>query len=597
MPQKKRKYAEYPPLAAFRYRLGEHDPLLALAFIGIISGLASGLMIAAFLLGIEALTSWVTTSSASILANTPDFESISAERRALTVLIGCAGLGLLYQLISPKHRYTGLNHTLVRVHKNNGRFSPLNLLVQFFGGIIALGTGASGGREGPGIHLGAGVTSVLAQRYNLPHNSLRIAAACGAAGAIGASFNTPIAGVIFAMEVIIMEYTLIGFIPVILSAVTATLISHAFFGNQSVFEIADMQLNSLLEIPFLAFIGLACGCASVLFIRVQQFSQPLLKLPVSVRFGLVGIITAIVGLMLPQIMGMGYDTVNQTLSSSTVWQTLLIICLMKIIVTAFSSAMGMPIGIIGPALFIGVLLGSAIGQIGAELVPQYASSPAFYGLLAMCGVMGSLLNAPLAATIAVMELTRNTDALLPGILVIVIANLCSTLIFGQRSANQALLESQGISLDTHPVAQALNRLGLSAIIDRNVRLLPEILSQEILEESLAEEARTVVIQHDSLDKNGRQKTFYYTLTRKQFQQLLSQDGTSMISDSTSLVRALKNSNIEPQELLEVNVELTVEQARQLLFNNECAGLWVNDPKGPLQGVLKRETLPRLIENW
>lgn len=605
MPTRKRPFADLPPLAAFRYRLGEHDPLIPLAVIGVLSGLATGLIICVFLIGIELLTSFVTGTSIVTHTSTLDaldFEGLAPVRRAMGVLIACILLGIIYQALNTQYRATGLNHTLVCVHKDHGRFPVTNLLIQLVGGITALGAGVSGGREGPGIHLGAGITSVIAQRFHLPNNSLRILAACGAAGAIGASFNTPIAGVIFAMEVIVMEYTLIGFVPVILSAVTATLVSHAFFGNQSTFALTEMELNSLLEIPFLCLVGLACGCATVVFIRIQQLASSLLSIPVFFRFALVGLVTGISGYFLPEVLGMGYDTISQTLNSPVAWQALLLICAAKIVLTAFGSAMGMPIGIVGPSLFIGVVLGTAIGQIGAGLVPEYSSTPAFYGLLAMGGVMGSLLNAPLAAAIAVMELTRNTDALLPGILVIVIANLCSTQIFGQRSANENLLRSQGILFDTHPIAQALNRLGLSAIIDRNITLLPKMLSRETLENIAQKDARTIVLEHENIDENGRKILFYYSITRNQFQNLLSNETTSSgnkdaIKDSTSFLSYLKCNSIEPQELLNVDVELTVEQARQLLNKGDYAGLWINDHKGPIQGILKRDTLIKLIDNW
>lgn len=599
-PTRKRLFAEFPALAAFRYHLGEHDALLPLALVGLISGLATGFVIALFLFGIEMMTSIITGSSVSMHTsniNAVDFEALAPLQRALAVLVACIILGAIYQGLSARFRATGLNHTLVCLHKENGRFPPVNLFVQFLGGIMALGAGASGGREGPGVHLGAGLTSVIAQRFQLPNNSLRILTACGAAAAIGASFNTPIAGVVFAMEVIVMEYTLIGFVPVIIAAVSATLVSHALFGNQSMFALADMQLNSLAEIPFLCLIGLACGCATVIFMRIQQLSSKLLVMPIMARFTLVGLFTAICGYYLPHVLGMGYDTISQTLTSPESWQLLLLICAVKILLTAFTSTMGMPVGIVGPSLFIGVVLGTAIGQFGASLVPEYSSTPAFYGLLAMGGVMGSLLNAPLAAVIAVLELTHNTDTLLPGILVIVIANLCSTQIFGQRSANESLLRNQGIVLDTHPVAQALNRLGLSAITDRNVTLLPEKLSHELIAESLIEEARTVVLEHKSVDERGKQKLFYYSITRNQFQQLLTDQEAPVINDSADFMRYLKQSEITVQELFPVNIGLTVEQARQILIKNDYAGLWIKDNKGPIQGILKRDTLFKLIDNW
>ncbi len=143
-----------------------------------------------------------------------------------------------------------------RLHNHQGRLPLFNLGLQFFAGAIALLSGQSVGREGPAVHLGAGTASQLGQWLKLPNNSLRTLVGCGVAAAISASFNTPMAGVVFAMEVILMEYSIAGFVPVILASVTGAAVAQATFGNAPAFSVAPLQMSSLSELPLIIFCGL-----------------------------------------------------------------------------------------------------------------------------------------------------------------------------------------------------------------------------------------------------------------------------------------------------------------------------------------------------
>ena len=595
----------------FRYRLGEHDAVLPLAVLGVISGLLTGIVISLFRLAIEAASHYSIESLADTPNNSIPF-SLSALLKATTAsatntdrfeilntalcfglpLGGAILLGLVYQLL-PKHlHYTGLSHVLVTLHKHNGRAPLANGLVQFFGGIVALASGQSGGREGPAVHLGAAVNSHLSNRLHLPHNSMRTLIACGAAAAIGASFNTPIAGVIFAMEVIIMEYTLIGFVPVILSAISATTLSQIIFGDARVFNVPDMSMSSHWEIPYLALLGFACGFAALLFMRIQLLTQKLQHWPVLIKFTLAGLLTGSLAVYLPGVLGIGYDSVNTALAGNSHWHWLLMLCLAKIMASAVSSGMGMPIGIIGPSLVIGASLGGCLGFFGAAWIPELSSDAGFYALLGMGGVMAALLNAPLAAIIAILELAHTPEALLPGIIVIVIATLCSDQIFGQDSAIATVLKSQGINLSTHPVTQALNRISLSAVCDRNIEKIDPVVSAQQLELIAQDEPRAVVLQRDT--------DSYYLITRKEFLQwyeALSMEERHNIRTVDHLLESLKQADIPVQSLQQIAIESTVTEAREALHNDQCDGLYVIDHYGPMRGILRKSTLEKLIASW
>lgn len=590
-----KKFAQYPAWQAFRYRLGEHDAVLPLALLGVLSGLVTGCIINLFRYAVDFFSLLALNSAGAgmdVAVPAEHFEGLSNQWRFWLPFGGAVLLGIIFQLMPKDFRYTGLNHVVVRLHQRNGVLPWQNAVVQFFAGVAALASGQSGGREGPAIHLGAAANSTLAQRLQLPTNSLRILTACGTAAAIGASFNTPIAGVIFAMEVIMMEYTVIGFIPVILAAISATSLTQLFYGNAHTFVIPEMVMNSMWEFPFLLLLGFICGFAALLFMRIQLLMQKLQSLPVVLRFGLAGLITGAIAIYLPGVLGIGYDTVNLSLTGDISLQLLLMLCLAKILASAVTTGVGMPVGIVGPSLFIGAALGGCLGYAGALLQPELASDAGFYALLGMGGMMGALLNAPLAALIAILELAHTPQALLPGIIVIVVAALCTDQIFGQRSAVENVLRKQGVSLSTHPVEQALNRIGLSAVIDTNIALLRDAMSYHSLTAIAAKDPRWIVIA-DS-------KTGYHLISRKSFGEYLAtlpaQHDTEAIS-SQAMIDSLRALDLPVQALIETSVGNTVAQGRTLLRDSDADGLYIYDKAGAIRGILRRESLTRLIDSW
>ena len=257
-------------LINYRRQLTNYESVLAYSVLGIIGGIASGLVVLGFEMAIGELAGvWGVGDGGE------DFEALPPWALFALPAAGATILGIIYSLLKPEDRETGVVHVISRMHSHYGAMPLRNALVQFVGGTFALATGQSGGREGPGVHLGGAVNSLLGQWLSLPNNSLRILIACGTAGGIAAAFNTPLAGVIFAMEVIIAEYTVVGFIPVILAAVSAAAVSHFLSGSEALLSIPPLQLQSLLELPYVILLGLCCGTAVALFIRIIKLSARL----------------------------------------------------------------------------------------------------------------------------------------------------------------------------------------------------------------------------------------------------------------------------------------------------------------------------------
>ena len=457
----------------YRQYLGNYDSLLAYSLLGLVGGMASGVVIIAFERSIIALAAlWGVADEGD------GFESLAAPLHLLLPTIGALLLGIGFRLLRSEDRETGIVHVLSRMYSHYGVLPLRNALVQFFGGAFALATGQSGGREGPGVHLGGAVNSLLGQRLGLPNNSLRVLIACGTAGGIAAAFNTPLAGVVFAMEVIVAEYTVVGFIPVILAAVTASAVSRTLATGGAALGIPTLQLQSLWEIPYIILLGIVCGMALVAFIYISRSVARLAHWNIILRFTLAGGVTGLLALLVPQVLGMGYDTIRMALNGELALWALVLIGLAKLLATSISCGAGMPIGIIGPSLLIGACIGGSLGLAGQQVAPELASDPTLYIVIGMGAAMAAALNAPLAALLAVIELTHSVGAGMPAMLAIVAATLTCTGIFRQRSVHQSVLRQLQRVVPDDPLNQLLHRTHAASVMDSRVVRVPALLTAE-----------------------------------------------------------------------------------------------------------------------
>ncbi|MDH3355097.1 MAG: chloride channel protein, partial [Chromatiales bacterium] len=328
-------------------------------------------------------------------------------------------------------------------------------------------------------------------------NATRTLVACGIAAAIGASFNTPLAGVIFAMEVVMMEYAIASFAPIILAAVSATALTRLVYGDSPAFIVPPLELGSVAELPYMVLVGIAVGVGAALFIRsIRYFSESLTNLPIWQRATLGGILVALIAIPFPQVMGIGYDTVNSALIGEIGIGLLLAISLAKIIATTGVLGLGIPGGLIGPTLVVGATLGAAMGAIGAELTPELASSPTLYALIGMGAMMGATLHAPLAALIAMLELSANPNILLPGMLAVISAGLVCSELFGQRSIFLTLLKVRGLDYRNDPVTQQLRSIGVTAEMDRAFVFSTPKISYSTVKTILDEEPTWLLYRDD-----------------------------------------------------------------------------------------------------
>jgi hypothetical protein len=434
------------------------------------------------------------------------------------------------------------------------------------------------------VFLGAGAGSLLGQYLSLPNNSIRTMVGCGTAAGIAASFNTPLAGVFFALEVVMMEYTLASFTPVILAAVSANAISVVFLGDDPAFLVPEMHMGSLAQVPLLMLLGVLAGSFSALFNHLlERVAERGKGLPFWWRTTLAGVLVGLFGVAVPQVMGIGYDTVDQALAGEIGVWLLLAMMLFKIMATAASIGMGVPGGTIGPALFIGATLGSLFGLLVRLVVPELEVDIGFYALLGMGATMGASLQAPLAALAAMMELTYSPQIIMPGMLVIVVAGLTASELYGKESIFITVLKANGMDYNANPVMQLLRRIGVASVMQKEFARVDQLISREQAEDILNDSPEWLLI-HEQQDP-------------------------TILMPAVDLARHLYESNLEEGGVVEVDLlqiparrlqlapiylQASLQEAQEKMEKEGAEALYVQQMTAPgirrIYGVLTRETV-------
>ncbi len=416
----------------------KNKKLLRISLLATLVGLMAGILVTLFRKSIELSQSWLLPGG--IIGN---YEVLPGWQRWLLPIAGAIILGWCYERLPPANRSVGIVHMLnyMRFRKQSLPFT--NAVVQFFGGLLAIVSGHSVDREGPGIHLGAANAALVGRKMALSRHEEYLLAAAGGAASIAAAFNTPLAGVIFVIEVLRVRYKINNIVPIIIASVVGTVISRLVYGQSPAFAVPALSIGSLSELPVIVIMGVLIGFLASGFIRLSALTAELsYHWRPLYAFVLAGLITGTLAQWAPEIMGVSYDTVNRIFHNDYGIQALFILLMAKLVATAISAGVRLPGGLIGPSL----IMGGAIGGISELLVqayyPFYQGSAGFYAMIGMVAMMSAVLRAPLAALVALMELTGNLHIILPGMIVVVTAEIISRMLIGNVSAFTALLKVQ-----------------------------------------------------------------------------------------------------------------------------------------------------------
>lgn len=556
-------------------RVSSVDALPQLSMLAIPVGLLSGGVIILFRLLVE--------SSQGLLFPGSDVENYEALAPVVRLLLPLAGgllIGLIWQYLKKSTREVGIIYVMQRLDYHQGHLPLRNALAQFFGAGLSIISGHSVGREGPSVHLGATSGSQLGRWLRLPNNSKRTLVACGIAAAIAASFNTPLAGVIFAMEVVMMEYSLVSFAPVILAAVTATTLTRVIYGSMPAFIIPNMQLGSLLELPYVVLMGLVLGTLAALFIfLLQRFTGLVAGWPVWSRCTLAGLAVGLIAMAVPEVMGIGYETVSQALLGKLGLLLLAGIALAKLVATAAGLGLGLPGGLIGPTFVIGAAAGGAMGIIADEWLPGDIASPAFYAMIGMGTMMGATLQAPLAALTAMLELTGNPNIILPGMLALITGGLVSREVFGKESVYIELMRTHGVDYRHNPLEQTLRRIGVASVMERRLETLALQVDRKTAAAALASEPRWVLVMDN--------KNPVSLMPAADLARYLQEEEDAENID-------LAEIPAERHEVTSIDFQATLQEALSLLNSSDAEALYVIRRTIPgierVYGVLTRKDI-------
>jgi CIC family chloride channel protein len=384
--------------------------------------------------------------------------------------------GFLLAKFFPEARGSGVPQTEAAFHLDKGRIRPIVPFGKFLTGVLCVGSGHSMGREGPSVQIGAGLASAIGQWFGLSPSRVQNLVPVGAAAALAAAFNTPVAAVLFALEEIIgdMNAGLIG--STVVASVTSVVVERAILGDEVLFRVPAYQLVHPAELLAYAVLGLVGGFISLLFCKGLLGLRGLfLKLPPSTTIfqpAMGGLIIGIVLVFVPQVMGVGYEYVDQALNGGMLLRTMLLLCAVKLAATIISYSSGNAGGIFAPSLYLGAMAGGVVGMVVHQFAPFPTASPGAYALVGMGALFAGIIRAPMTSVFMIFELTQDYQILVP----LMIANMLSFAIskrFQPKPVYHALLEQTHIYLPGTENRFAAWRA--ENIMTRDVNFIPQHL--------------------------------------------------------------------------------------------------------------------------
>jgi len=407
--------------------------------------------------------------------------------------LGGAIFGPLIYRFAREAKGHGVPEVMEAVALQGGRIRPRVAIIKSLASAICIGTGGSIGREGPIAQIGAALGSTIGQIFHLSDERVRNLVACGAAGGIAATFNAPIGGSVFALEVILGQLHATYFGAVVISAVVADVVTHIFEGEMRAFVVPEYMLVSPWELLFYALLGLLAGLLGVGFTRLLYLSEDLwdgLHFPEYFKPVLGGLVLGALGILTPKIggfpraFGVGYDSISQALSGQLVLQVTVVLLLVKLLATIVTLGSGGSGGIFAPSLFMGAMLGEAFGQIVHVLFPAITAPSGAYALVGMAAVFSGAAHAPVTAILILFEMTGDYKIILPLMLTTVIGTLVSRLI-SHESIYTLKLTRRGVHLQQGRDIDVMQGITVREAMTTDVDTVPLTMSLDELADQFA----------------------------------------------------------------------------------------------------------------
>jgi CIC family chloride channel protein len=420
---------------------------------------------------------------------------------AYVVIIPAIGgliVGPMIYFFAREAKGHGVPEVMEAIALRGGRIRPIVAVVKSLASSINIGTGGSVGREGPIVQIGSALGSTLGQKLGLSDDRVRNLVACGAAGGIAATFNAPISGVVFALEIILGQFSVRYFSSVVVSAVTASVIGRAVFGANPAFHVPfDYGITSLWEFAFYPIMGVLAALIGVAFVRLLYWTEDLFakwkQVPEWVQPAVGGLLLGGIALAypvltgvswerMPQVYNVGYGVIESALSNQITLKVALVLLILKMLVTSLTLGSGGSGGVFAPGLFMGAMFGVAFELTIKTVFPDITSPPGAYALVGMGAVFAATAHAPLTAVLILFELTGDYQIMLPLMLTVVIATMVAQRLLKGESIYTLKLTRRGIHLDRGRDVDVLQGVLVDEVMTRNLQTITRDLNLKELAE-------------------------------------------------------------------------------------------------------------------
>ncbi len=518
-----------------RFKMGEHSFVLTVAvMIGMLGGFAAvGIQYAIH--GFENLFWGGDFNLDTIL-------DIHWGWKIFIPAMGGVFVGLIIQFVAREAKGHGVPEVMEAISLRNGIIRPRVVAAKLMASAVYIASGGSVGREGPVIQIGSAIGSSLGQLFRVNPKRMRTFVACGAASGIAAAFNAPVAGALFAVEVILGDFAVPQFSPVVISSVMATVVSRHFLGDFPAFVVPKYHLGSPVELSFYVILGFLAALVALLFIKTLYKSEEFfdnLNWPEWVKAGLGGVSIGLIGIFFPQIFGVGYDTITSALNGTLIWQLALGLVFLKIIATSMSLGSGGSGGIFAPSLFLGAVLGTFYGSVIATYFPDLEIYPGAYALVAMGGVVAAATHGPIAAILIIFEMSGDYKIILPLMITCIIATIIAMRV-KKESIYTLKLKLRGINLYGGREINVLKSLNVSNVYRKSVETLLESVPFPDIVEKMA---------------NSRHSLFYIINEKSNLQGSISiNEIRQTIIDYENLKNLLIATDIMNPEVITVGID-------------------------------------------
>lgn len=482
--------------------------------------------------------------------------------------------------LAPEARGHGVPQVMKAIALKQGYMRPVAVLVKTFASVISIGSGASVGREGPAVYLGAGVGSIFARIFRLSEARIKNLVACGTAAGISAVFNAPITGVMFALEVILRDFGARALSTVVVSSVSASIIVRMYLGESPAFIVPLYSLWSPWEIFLYLGLGVLAAFISLFFIfsldSLERIAERI-RIPIWLKTCLGGFLVGCIGYFFPDVFGMGFSGIEKALHGNIALDLMLALVFMKVFATSLSLSTGSSGGTFAPSLFTGAMLGGAFGMFCQGRFPFPVAPPGAYAIVGMASVFAGSFHSPVTAIMLIFEMTGDYQMILPIMVAAVVAASISQLV-SRESIDTVKLVREGLNLASLEEVRVLGAIQVCDAMTKDFELINRRLSvKELIDKMSREQNKIFFVVTNDGKLTGR-------IRRKDLQDILMEKDVSLIiaEDITTPVKEY----CFPDDPL--------SEAASLMMHHHLTALPVVDPRDPRQviGVLKSEDVFR-----